>query len=440
MGVNESDAVTAPAESCDVLVIGGGPGGSTAATLLARRGWNVLLLEKAHHPRFHIGESLLPMNLPVLQRLGVMEKVHALGVYKRGADFEADTSRGYRTYAFARALGQSPSHAYQVRRQDFDAMLFDHARTSGVETHDGVEVVAVEQVAARDTRVRVRADDGRAYQVQTRYLLDASGRDAFVASQRHIRHRHPRHRSVAMFGHFLGARRREGADAGNISIYYFDHGWMWMIPLPDGVMSVGAVCQPGYMKQRRAPTREFLFETLKRNVDLWARVRDAQLLDDTVHAAGNYSYSASTIGGRGWMLVGDAFAFLDPVFSSGVFLAMNGAEQTAALVHAALEHPSRERRLQRRLEKRLRAGMARMAFFIERFNSPVMQQMFRQPRNTWQVEQGVISMLAGDVFDARNVRWRLQLFRIIYGICALRDWRHWRAERRTRRRQNRMDD
>jgi flavin-dependent dehydrogenase len=426
-------------DECDVLVIGGGPGGSTAATLLARKGWKVLQLEKAHHPRFHIGESLLPMNMPVLERLGVMDKVRALGEFKPGADFEADNARGYNTYAFARALGDSPPHAFQVWRQEFDKMLFEHAREAGVDGREGAEVVALEHRGNRDSVADVRGDDGRNYRVQARYVLDASGRDTFLARRKKISRKNPAHQSAAIFGHFRGAVRRDGADAGNISIYSFEHGWMWMIPLPDGVMSVGAVCRPDYLKTRRGRTTEFLFETLKLSPALWARLDHAELIDGEVRVTGNYSYGATTLGGPGWMLVGDAFAFLDPVFSSGVYLAMSGAEQVVAVVDAALRNPACEARLQRRLEKRLRAGMARMAFFIYRFNSPVMQQMFRAPRNTWQVEQGVISMLAGDVFDSWAIWWRLQLFRVIYGFCALRDWRRWRAEDRYRRAQARAE-
>ncbi|WP_426701817.1 NAD(P)/FAD-dependent oxidoreductase [Rhodanobacter sp. Col0626] len=425
-------------EQCDVAVIGGGPGGSTAATLLARRGYKVIALEKAHHPRFHIGESLLPMNLPVLERLGVLDKVRAMGVFKPGADFEADNERGYNTYAFSRAIGDSPPHAYQVWRQDFDKMLYDHARESGAEAREGHEVVQVEQKGLRDTRLDVRTDDGRSYTIQARYVVDASGRDALLSSRKKLRRKNDQHQSAAIFGHFRGAEARPGEDAGCISIYCFDHGWMWMIPLPDGVMSVGAVCRPEYLKQRKGRTVEFLLDTLKQSPAMWQRMQHAELIDDEVRVTGNYSYDSKQMGGPGWILVGDAFAFLDPVFSSGVYLAMSGAEKAVEIVDRALRDPACEMSLMRALEKRQRAGMARFSFFIYRFNGPVMQQMFRQPRNTWQLEQGVISMLAGDLFDTPLVLRKLRLFKLVYVVSMLREWRRSRAERKYRLAQARL--
>ena len=419
-------------ESCDVLVIGGGPGGSTAAGFLAKRGYRVMQLEKAHHPRFHIGESLLPMNLPIYERLGVLDKIRAMGVYKPGADFEADNPAGYRNYAFGRALGDSPPHAYQVWRQDFDKMLFDHARECGADGREVAEVIVVEQKGPRETLVDVKSDDGRSYKVQARYVLDASGREAFLASKKKIRIKNPEHQSAAIFGHFRGAEFRPGPDMGNISIYNFDHGWMWMIPLPDGVMSVGAVCRPDYLKQRRGRTEDFFFETLKLHPAMWKRMEQAKLIDGEVRVTGNYSYDSTTIGGPGWMLVGDAFAFLDPVFSSGVYLATSCAEQAAMLVDEVLRDPSKEPRLQRQLEKRMRKGMRRFAFFIYRFNSPVMRYLFQNPRNTLQIEQGVISMLAGDLFDSRQVLRRLYLFRVIYYVLAMNKLREWLSERKYR--------
>jgi flavin-dependent dehydrogenase len=427
------------AEGCDVVVIGGGPAGSTAAALLARRGYRVVALEKAHHPRFHIGESLLPMNLPLFERLGVLDKVRALGVYKRGADFEADNERGYNTFAFDRALGNSPPHAYQVWRQDFDRMLFEHARACGASAREGHEALALEQRGPRDTRLEVRTDDGRSYRIQARYLIDASGRDVFLAGKKKLRRKNPLHQSAAIFGHFRGAAARAGGDAGNISMYRFEHGWMWMIPLPEGVMSVGAVCWPDYLKQRKGRTVEFLLETLQRNPALWQRMQRAELIGGEVRVTGNYSYDSSCMGGPGWVLVGDAFAFIDPVFSSGVYLAMSGAEQAAQVVDVALREPAAEPALLRRLERRQRAGMERFSFFIYRFNEPVMRDMFRNPRNALKLEQGVISMLAGDLFDTPRVLWRLQLFKLVYGALALREWGRWRAGHRYRLAQARAE-
>lgn len=426
-------------ETCDVAVIGGGPAGSTTATLLTRAGHKVILLEKAHHPRFHIGESLLPMSLPLFERLGVAEKVRALGVYKRGADFEANNARGYNTFGFDRALGRSPPHAYQVWRQDFDQMLFEHARGAGADAREGHEAVRIEQHGGGETCIDVETDEGLRYQIRTRYLVDASGRDAFLAAKKKLRRKNDEHQSAAIFGHFRGAAPRTGKDAGNISMYRFEHGWMWMIPLPDGVMSVGAVCRPDYLKQRKGRTAEFLLETLKRNAAMWRRMEGAELIDNKVRVTGNYSYDSRRMGGSGWILIGDAFAFLDPVFSTGVYLAMSTAEEAARLIDTVLRDPRNEAVLLRRLEKRVRKAMDRFSFFIYRFNNPVMKQMLGNPSNRLRIEQGVISMLAGDVLDTPMVLWRLQLFKLIYGTLGAFNWRRWRAENSYRRAQARSE-
>ena len=404
-------------ETADVLVIGGGPGGSTAATLLARQGWRVTLLEKARHPRFHIGESLLPMNMPILERLGVLEQVREIGVLKLGADFPNDEG-DYNVFRFDRALDPKADYAFHVKREEFDQLLFEHARGSGVDAREGVKVERIEfDPQGRPATVHA-SDDGGERVFRPRHVLDASGRDAFLGARLGLRERNPKHASAAVFSHYTGVQRREGESAGNISIYRHDHGWAWLIPLRDDVMSVGVVCYPDYMKTRKGDTEAFLQRTLALMPEAARRMQGAQRVAP-VHVTGNYAYECTRMHGPGWTLVGDAYSFVDPMFSSGVYLAMHGAEQAASMVDAALREPAREPKLQRALQRRIDAGLEEFKWFIYRFTSPTMKELFARPRNLWQVEQAVVSMLAGDVFEARRVLRRLRIFRAIYALSAL---------------------
>ncbi|WP_064746048.1 NAD(P)/FAD-dependent oxidoreductase [Lysobacter firmicutimachus] len=425
LGATATAPASAPAQApaqtleVDVLVIGGGPAGTTAATLLARKGWKVLLLEKDRHPRFHIGESLLPMNLAILERLGVLEQVRAIGVHKPGAEFPIDAER-YNTFRFERALDPVFGYAFQVKREEFDQLLFRHAQGNGVDAREQVKVERIEFGAdGRPALAHARSADGAALQVRMRYLVDGSGRDTVLGSQLKLKRKNPLHQSAAIFSHFTGVQRREGEDAGNITVQRFAHGWMWLIPLQRGVMSVGAVCFPEYLKQRRGDSEAFLMRTLESEPSVWARMQGAQRCGE-VHVTGNYSYTCSRMTGPGWVMVGDAYAFVDPVFSSGVYLGMNSGEQAAAVVDGALREPAREAALQDEMTVRLKRGLKHFQWFIYRFTTPVMRELFNAPRNFWQVEQAVISMLAGDVFDNRAVLNRLRLFRFIYALTAVR--------------------
>lgn len=404
---------------CDVLVIGGGPAGSTAATLLARKGWSVQLLEKGRHPRFHIGESLLPMNLPVLERLGVLEQVERIGVRKLAADF-ASGGDDYGSFPFARALDAQRNHAFQVRRSEFDELLFRHAAANGAKTFEEAEVLGIERATDGRHAVRVR-HAGEERTLQVRYVVDASGRDTLLGKQYGLKQANPRHRSAAMFAHFSGVQRRPGEDAGNITIYRLSRGWMWMIPLQGDVMSIGAVCDPEHFKTRRGGLDEFLLQTLHAHGQAEQRMQGSTRVSE-VEATGNYSYACRAAAGPGWVLTGDAYAFVDPIFSSGVYLAMHGAELAAAVVDGALREPGREAALQRAYRRRLDFGIANFSWFIERFNGPAMVTLFRNPRNILGVEQAVISMLAGDVFDNPRVLLRLKLFKLIHAATSFAHW------------------
>jgi flavin-dependent dehydrogenase len=419
---------------CDVLVVGGGPAGSTTATMLQRRGLKVLQLEKDHHPRFHIGESLLPANMPILEDLGVLEEVRKIGMLKLGADFP-EVGDNYRTYHFARSLGKTPPYAFQVKREEYDEVLFRNAQRNGVDAREGVKVDRVEIQSDSSCIAQATVETGEKLTVHARYLVDASGRDTLLGNALKIKVKNEKHQSAAIFAHFKGVTRRPGEEAGNISIYRFDYGWCWFIPLADGLMSIGCVCFPEYLKQRRGRTGEFLMDTLKLMPGAVERMDEAEIVGE-VRVTGNYSYTCSAMTGRGFVMVGDAFAFVDPVFSSGVYLAMHSGKHAAALVDAILKNPSQETALQAAFEKRIRRGVRVFSWFIYRFNSPVMRSLFAAPRNVLKVEQGVISMLAGDVFDSGPVMRRLHLFKAIYAATGLANFKRWWNDLRERRKQS----
>jgi flavin-dependent dehydrogenase len=417
----------------DVLIIGGGPAGSTFATLMKNNGWNVTLLEKAHHPRFHIGESLLPMNLPILERLGVIDEVHTIGVTKNGADFTiGNTGVKEKTFHFREALGGSPPHAFEVRRSEFDRILFENSRKSGADAREGIKVTKVVSNLDGTHEVRAVDEQGEEHQWSTRFLVDASGRDTFLSRTNGWKARNNNHTSAAVYGHFRGVTRRSGEDQGNISIYWFKHGWIWMIPLQDDIMSVGAVCQPEFLRTRTGTLDDFLREALMSLSETAERIKPATT-EIPAQATGNYSYLSDRMSGPGFLMVGDAFAFIDPVFSSGVYLAMNGAERGVKVAEAWLSGSRWKYFLaRRRYEKETNRGVAIFSWFIYRFMSPTMSSLLSNPRNSLQVVQAVISMLAGDVYANRSVRRRLLVFKTIFNISWAVNWRESLAYRRMR--------
>ncbi len=421
-------------DCCDVLVIGGGPAGTTAATLLHQKGWRVVLLEKDFHPRFHIGESLLPMNLPILDRLGVLEQVRAIGMIKYAAEFScAAAGSPVQAFRFAEAMDKDHPYAFQVRRSEFDALLFHNCREQGVSVHEGIKVKNV-TFGPGEAHVVHAVDAGGGERTwEARFVVDASGRDTFLARRYGTKQRNGAHQSAAIFGHFDHLVRNPGQDEGNISIYWFEHGWLWMIPLRDGAMSVGAVCWPEYLKTRRTDPEEFLWQTIRLCPQVAERMR-AAALNGPARATGNYSYTSSRMWGPGYILVGDAFAFIDPVFSTGVYLAMNSAVLGSVAVDACLRDPASARTALPAFERQVRHGVRTVSWFIYRFTTPAMRALFQGPRNTFRIREAVISLLAGDIFRNTPIAMPLGMFKAVYyGISLARLPRTWASHRQRRK-------
>jgi flavin-dependent dehydrogenase len=403
-------------QRCDVVVIGGGPAGATISTLLAERGWKVVVLEKDRHPRFHIGESLLPHNNPLFERLGVLEDVRKIGLVKNGAQFSSMYHGKDETFYFRQALDKSLPSGFEVHRADLDHLLLRNAARKGVEV---LEETRAEQVDFGRDEVRVRArgtESGapeRMLEWRARFLVDASGRDTFLAGLFRIKEANPKHASVALYGHYENAQRFAGEDEGNISIYWFDHGWFWFIPLQRGVTSVGAVCWPYYLKRRKGSLEAFLDETIALCPALAQRLAQARRIAP-VTATGNYSYQATRCTGANHLMVGDAYAFVDPVFSSGVYLAMSSAFAGAEAVDAALRNPAEAPRALARFERHMRHGIRTFSWFIYRITTPAMRDLLMGPKNVLGVLNGLISFLAGDIYRKNGVHARIRVFKLIY--------------------------
>ncbi len=417
---------------CDVLVIGGGPAGSTISALLAQRGRDVVLLEKSRHPRFHIGESLLPFNMPLFERLGVGREIEAIGMPKYGAEFVSPLHDKSVMFEFVNAIGNPFPSTYQVRRSEFDEILFRNAARKGARTLEGCRVTGVE--FERDGAVvSAREESGRERAWRARFVADASGRDTFLGNRLEAKERDPKNNTAAIYGHFVGAQRLPGKAEGNITLFWFEHGWFWFIPLSDGATSVGAVCFPYYMRSRKTSPEQFLLNTIALAPALAGRLRDARLVSG-VTATGNYSYATSRAAGDGYIMVGDAFAFIDPIFSTGVLLAMQSGFAGADTVEACLDHPGRARRALKAYDARVRRGLRVYSWFIHRIMTPGLRDIFMNPGNQFQLRDALLAVLAGNVAFRAGLAARLLALKGLYYLFSVRDmresWAAWRKRKR----------
>ena len=317
----------------DVVVIGGGPGGSTAATLIAQQGHRVQLFERERFPRFHIGESLIPQTYWVLDRLKMLPKMrNSQFVKKYSVQFVNQHGKLSEPFYFVEHNPHQCSQTWQVYRQEFDQLMLENARETGVEVHEGARVLEVLFDGDRATGVRVQLEDGSTRTVESRVIVDASGQSSMIMSRFNLREWDPVLKKAALWTYWKGAVRDVGRDEGATMVLQTQgkKGWFWYIPLHNDIVSVGVVAAYEYLfTERETKDHEAIyFEEVARCPGVQPRIAKAERCAP-FRAAKEYSYRSKQAAGNGWVLVGDAFAFLDPLYSSGVLLALKSGQLAA---------------------------------------------------------------------------------------------------------------
>ena len=400
--------------SYDVIVVGGGPSGATAARRLAQQDLNVAVFERETKFSMRVGESLMPRIYDLIHELGLDDRMAKVGhVAKYGASFGFGDDKTLKRISFTDGFDDGGVNAYNVERASFDEMLLEAAADAGAEVHRGCSAQSIEQL--EDGAVAVMVEGRR---VDAKYLIDASGANTLVGRHLGLRKTIPSFRKFAYFAQFTGVKRDEGKAAGDVVVVMCDEGWFWLIPIDEERTSVGLVLDSNFAKEWNVPARDMLEWAIPRAPQVQARCANATRVTP-VCVKGDFSYTCKPCAGPGYFMCGDSAIFVDPIFSAGVCLGMMTAIRAAEGVLTLLRGEDAPQKV--RADYISYFEQSSSIYF--RLNEAYYGQSFREfivhPRKTFKINRAMITILGGHVFPPPmpfHLRWRLRLFRHLIRI------------------------
>lgn len=402
-----------PQTQYDVVIIGGGPAGATAAIRCIRNGLSTIVLEKDHHPRFRIGESFLPRNLTLIRELGLSERLSQIPqVPKFGASFAMGDAEETTDFWFPPGPNGEENYAFNIERAPFDQMLFKTARDEGAEVHEDVAVKSIDRLADGD--IALTSTLGV---VRGRIVLDASGQGTVVGRHLGLRKTLPDLCRVAYYGHFTGVHRREGKLGGSPLIVMCDEGWFWLIPLDERRTSIGLVVRADVIKKAGVSADRALAWGIAR-CPLVRRLTANATAPQRNYVTADFSYRCAPFAGSGYFLVGDAATFVDPIFSTGVCMGMMSAVKAADAARDLLRGEARRERLRRAYCQYVDGSSSVFFRMVRGYYNHGFREMFLNGAGPLEVHTAILATLAGHVFPRPvfRQRWRIKLFEILLAI------------------------